>query len=88
MVEVLDSEDNFEVFNRPQSPEVLTSDFSHLLSTEVSQTQGNPSIPEAMGIQYKPKANLMEIMESQARGKAPEAASQAKHPSLPTPHDP
>ena len=27
-------------------------------------------------------------MKSQAAGKAPEAAGQAKHPSLPTPYDP
>ena len=32
VVKVLDSEDNFEVFNRPESPEASTSDFSHLPS--------------------------------------------------------
>ena len=30
MVEVLDSEDDFEVFNRPQSPEAPAGDFSYL----------------------------------------------------------
>ena len=30
MVEVLDSEDNFEVFNQPQSLEAPAGDFSHL----------------------------------------------------------
>ena len=38
-----------------------------------------------MGIQRKPGASLMEVMESQVRGKAPEAVTQAK---LPIPHDP
>ena len=88
MVEVFDSNDDFEVFNRPQCPEVLTSDFSHLPSVEVSQTQGDPTVLEAMGIQRKPRPNLIEIMESQVGGKAPEANDQAKHPSFPTPYDP
>ena len=41
-----------------------------------------------MGIQRKPRASILEIMESQAGGKAPEVAGQGKHPSLPIPHDP
>jgi len=40
-----------------------------------------------MGIQRRPRGNLLEMMESQARNKAPKAASQAKLPSLPTSHD-
>ena len=32
IVEVSESEDDFEVFNQPQSPEVLSGDFSHLPS--------------------------------------------------------
>ena len=50
VVEVFDSEDNSEVFNRPQYLEAPTVDFSHLPSTQVSQTQGGSSILEAMGI--------------------------------------
>ena len=41
-----------------------------------------------MGIQRKPRASILEIMESQAGGKAPEVVSQGKHPSLSIPHDP
>ena len=41
-----------------------------------------------MRIQHKPRASLMEVMESQVRGKAPKAVAQAKLPSLPTPYDP
>ena len=41
-----------------------------------------------MGIQRKSRASLLEIMEFQVRGKALEVAGQAKHPFLPTPHDP
>ena len=36
VVEVLDSEDDFEVFNRSQSPEAPTSDFSHLPSAQAT----------------------------------------------------
>ena len=50
VVEVFDSKDDFEVFNQPQSPEAFTGDFSHLPPVEVSQTQGDLSIPEATGI--------------------------------------
>ena len=40
-----------------------------------------------MGIQHRPQGSLLEMMESQARNKALEAASQAKLPPLPTPYD-
>ena len=36
MVEVPDSEDDFEVFNQPQSPEASINDFNHLPIAEVS----------------------------------------------------
>ena len=72
VVEVLDSEDNFEVFNRLKSPKAPISDFSHLPFAQFSQIQEDLLVPEAMGIQHKPKASLMEVMESQVGGKAPE----------------
>ena len=53
IVEVLDSEDDFEVFNRPESPEAPANDFSHLPSAKVSQSQGDSSIPKAIGIKHK-----------------------------------
>ena len=75
MVEVLDSEDNFEVFNRLESPKAPISDFSHLPFTQLSQIQEDLPVPEAMGIQHKPKASLIEVMESQVGGKAPETVA-------------
>ena len=63
VVEVLDFKDDFEVFNRPQSPEAPTGDFSHLPLAQVNQIQEDSSIPEAIGIQCEPRANLMEVME-------------------------
>ena len=59
-----ESKDDFKVFNQPESPEVPTGDFSHLPLAQVSQTQGDPSIPEAMGIQRKPKTGLLKVIES------------------------
>ena len=35
VVEIFYSEDDFKVFNQPQSLEAFTGDFSHLPSTEV-----------------------------------------------------
>ena len=72
VVEVLDSEDDFEVFNQPESPEASTNDFSHLPSAQVSQIQEDFSVPKAMGIQRKPRAGLLGIMESQSENKVPE----------------
>ena len=78
-----DFEDNFEVFNQSQSPEAFTGDFNHLPPIEVSQTQGDLPILEAMGIHCKPRAGLFGIMESQSGSKAPEKTTPAKllHPS-------
>ena len=45
-------------------------------------------IQEDMGIQHKPKASLIEVMESQVGGKALEVVAQAKLPFLPPPYDP
>ena len=75
VVEVLDSEDNFEVFNRLESPKAPISDFNHLPFTQLSQIQEDLPVPEAMGIQHKPKASLIEVMESQVGGKAPETVA-------------
>ena len=69
VADISESEDNFEVFSYLQSSEVPAEDFGHPPSTQVSQIQ------EDMGIQRKPKASLMEVMESQVRGKAPEVGA-------------
>ena len=83
IVEVLDSKDNFEVFNQLQSPEAPISDFSHLPSAQVSQTQEDPSISEAMGLQRKTRMSLLGLLESHAGGNILEKAIQPKPPTLP-----
>jgi len=50
IVEVSYFEDDFEVFNQFEAPEVLAGDFSHLLSVQVNHNQEATDIPKAMGI--------------------------------------
>ena len=80
VVEILDSKDNFEVFNRLKSLEASIDDFSHLPSAQVSQIQEDFFITEAMGIQRKPKAGLLGVMESQSGSKALERLLQRSSP--------
>ena len=82
IVEISESEENFEVFSYLQSSKVLVEGFSYSPSTQVSQIQ------EDIGIQHKPRASLMEVIESLVGRKAPEGAAQTKLPSLPISHDP
>ena len=80
VVEVSDFEDDFEVFNQPQSLEEFTGDFSHLPLVEVTLLQGDLPILKAMGIQCKPKAVLLDVMESQSGSKALERLLQRSSP--------
>ena len=67
MLEVADSEDEFEVFSQALSPEISSPDLGPLFS---------PIIDE-MGIQCKPKSNLLDLIKSQHR--------KAVHTKPPTP---
>ena len=82
VVEVSDSEDEFSIFNQLPSPKPLVNDSSHLPLVQVSSTQEDTIVPEVMGIQRKPRTNLLDVMESQAWGKAQKKTSQAKLPPL------
>ena len=84
MVEVLDSEDNFEVFNQPQSPEGPTGDFDDLPPAQASHTQEALSIPNAMVLQRKMRTSLFDLLESHTGVNMPEKAIQAKLPTLPS----
>mgnify|MGYP000940852843 CR=1 FL=1 len=75
IVEVSDSKDDFEVFNRPSSPEIPSGDLNHPLPAQASQAQGDSPLLEDMGIQRKPRADLLAVMESQTGDKAPEKAT-------------
>jgi len=65
VVEVADSEDEFEIFNRALSLEISNPDLSPPFS---------PIIDE-MGIQRKPKSSLLDLIESQLGRDAPGKAA-------------
>ena len=77
VVEVADSEDEFEVFNRALSPKISYPDLGSPFSL----------IIDKMGIQCKPKSSLFDLIESQPGRDAPEKAAQTKSlappPALP-----
>ena len=79
MVEVTDSKDKFEVFNKDLSPETSITDLGPHFS---------PIIDE-MGIQHKPKSSLLELIENQLRrdatGKIIRSKSPTPPPALPPP---
>ena len=85
VVEVSDSEDEFEVFNQALYPETLTPDLGH-----PSFDLSHPFIPilDKMGIQRKLRSNLLDLIESQPRRDTPRKAAQTKPPTHPLPHLP
>ena len=83
MVEVLDSKENFEVFNQPQSLEIPAGDFSHLPPTQVSNLQETSSVPNAMVLQHKTKTSLLDLLEFHAGGNVPKTVIQTKPSTLP-----
>jgi len=84
VVEVLDSEEDFEAFNQPQSPDSPGATFSHLPPAQVSDIQEPSDIPDAMVLQRKPKMSLLELLKSHAGRSMPEVAVQTR-PSTPLP---
>ena len=78
VVEVSDSEDEFEVFNQPLSPKASTSDVGHPFPTQSSHHQGVTSIPDDIGIQCKPRSTLQELLKSQPEGNSPRKVAQTR----------
>ena len=76
-MEVSNSEEDFEVFNQPQSPEPTDADFNHLPPAQVSSVQEAPNIPDAMVLQRKAKTSLL---ESHAGDIVPEVAIPSNKP--------
>ena len=92
VVNVSDSEDDFEVFNLPSPSENSVGDLSLLPLAQVSCSQEDPTILEAMPIQRRTRQSLWDLMESQVKGQEQEKAiqpklstllpTQAQHPDL------
>ena len=64
MVEVPNSEDDFEIFNQLQSPGASTSDFGDLPPAQASHTQKALFIPNAMVLQHKTRTSLLDLLEA------------------------
>ena len=73
VVEVLDSKDDFEVFNQALSLETLTSDLGQSFSLTLDE----------MGIQHKPRSSLLDLIESQPGKDAPGKTIQSEPPTPP-----
>ena len=71
VVEVPDSEDEFEVFNQALSPDTSTPNLGPPSSSTLDE----------MGIQRKPKSSLLDLIESQPGRDAPVKAAQTKPPT-------
>ena len=64
VVDLLDSQDEFEVFNQPLSPESNSVDLIHQQEAEIVAL-------DEMGIQRKSKRSLLDLIESQPGKDAP-----------------
>ena len=73
MIEVNDSKDKFEVFNKDLSPETSITDLSPHFSP----------IIDKMGIQRKSKSSLLELIENQPGRDAPGKTVRSKSPTPP-----
>ena len=71
-----DSQDEFEVFNRPLSPESTSADLDHQQRVSVITL-------DEMGIQRKSKRSLLDLIESQPGKDAPRKPTQPKLPPPP-----
>ena len=73
IVEVFDSEDEFDVFNQPLSSEASTGDLEWPFTP----------ILDEMGIQLKSRSTLLELIESQPGRDTPKKVAQTKPPTFP-----
>nr|POE57240.1 hypothetical protein CFP56_01893 [Quercus suber] len=81
VIEVLDSEEDFEAFDQPYSPESPGATFKHLHPTQVNSTQESSFVPDTIVLQRKPKTILLKLLESYAEGSVPEVTIQTRPPT-------
>ena len=82
VVDVSDSDDFYEVFDQPLSPEMSTNDLDQSSQPLPSHFKEVATSEDEMGIQRKPRSTLQELLESQLGRDAP---TKAPHTRLPTP---
>ena len=63
-LEIVDSGENFEIFDQPLAPNSPRVAFSPLPLAQVSSSQGPSNVLEGMVLQRKKKTSLLELLES------------------------
>lgn len=66
MIKVVDSEKDFEVFDRLDPTKSLGTIFRPLLPAQISSNQESNDIPKAMVLQCRKDTNLLKLLESHA----------------------
>ena len=84
VIEVTDSEEDFEVLDQLPPAKSPHTSFSHLTPAQVSSNQEPSDVPKAMVLQRKKSTSLPELLESHAGWSAPKVAIQT-HPPTPLP---
>ena len=74
LIEVTESEEDFEVLDQSPPAKSPHASFSYLPSAQVSSNQEPSDVLEAMVLQRKKNTSLLELLESHARGSAHEVA--------------
>ena len=82
VMDVSDSNNLYEVFDQPLSPETSTGDLSQSFQPLPSHFEEVASLEDEMGIQRKPRSTLQKLLQSQPGKDAP---TKAPHTRLPTP---
>ena len=83
VVDVPDSDDLYEFFYQPLSPETSTGDLNQSSQPQPSHSEEVAFLKDEMGIQRKPRSTLRELLESRLRKDVPTKAPQIKLPTPP-----
>ena len=78
VVDISDSNDLYEVFDQPLSPETSTGDLSQSFQPLPSHFEEVASLEDEMGIQRKPRSTLQKLLQSQSGKDAPTKAPQTR----------
>ena len=80
-LEIIDSVENFEIFDQPLAQNSPRAAFSPLPSGQVSSSQGPSNVLEGMVLQRKKKTSLLELLESHTGGFTLDIAIQTQPPT-------
>ena len=79
---MLDSKEDFEIFDQLLSTELPGAIFRHLPSAYISSSQEPSEVPEAMVLQRRKDTSLLELLESHTGGSTLEVVFQPQPPTL------